>query len=290
MKQFRREIVDLVEEVTEEFGDYDLDVRGEEHRSGPTDSHYLRAHRHEYVRTVHDIVEHYGNRTKVRVLEIGSFFGIVCICLARLGFEVVASDVPEYIELPEQKSRFAKHGIRTAPVRLEDYVLGFEDESFDVVVMCEVLEHLNFNPLPLLKEINRVLAKGEMFYLSLPNAARLKNRMALMRGQMFGVGPETFFEQLRPGSKLIANGHWREYTAPEVRHMLERLGFSIHRQYYFSESECMNERAARKRLGRFFYRCFPRLKENQTTIGIKEKRTDVVFSIPKTVHPTLREL
>jgi ubiquinone/menaquinone biosynthesis C-methylase UbiE len=40
---------------------------------------------------------------------------------------------------------------------LRDYCLPFEDETFDVVVRCEVLEPLNFNPLPVIREINRVM-------------------------------------------------------------------------------------------------------------------------------------
>jgi hypothetical protein len=35
---------------------------------------------------------------------------------------------------------------------------------------------------------------------------------------------------------------------------------------------------------------WPTLKENQTTIAIREKRTELVFDIPATVHRTLRRL
>jgi hypothetical protein len=50
------------------------------------------------------------------------------------------------------------------------------------IVMCEVLEHLNFNPLPLIKEINRVGKPNSLFYLSLPNQAYYRNRLKLLFG------------------------------------------------------------------------------------------------------------
>lgn len=40
------------------------------------------------------------------MLELGAFFGVVSICLARLGYTVTAADMPEFMELPEQIERF----------------------------------------------------------------------------------------------------------------------------------------------------------------------------------------
>lgn len=277
-----------VDEAIAELANVDLAVTEE---SAGAPSHYLREHRHEYVRTVRDIVKaRPPSGQPVRVLEIGAFFGAVCIALSRLGYKVTAGDIPEYIEMPEQVARYARHGIDTAGIRLENFILPFADESFDVVVMCEVLEHLNFNPLPLLKEINRILSPGGLFYLSLPNYARMKNRKAILRGNAAGITVDEFFAQLDPKSSLIANGHWREYTMPEVRAMLEPLGFRLQDHYYFSYGETLQGSSVKKRLGRWFYRTFPTLKENQTALAIKERRTEIVFDIPSTVHRELRSL
>ena len=175
-------------------------------------------------------------------------------------------------------------------MRLEDYLLPFDDELFDVIIMCEVLEHLNFNPLPLLKEINRIGSSNSIFYLSLPNAANIYNRIKVLRGKALGVTIDEFFTQLKRQSSEIVNGHWREYTGPEVREMLERLGYRIEKQYYFSLGETQQSSALRHRAARIFYENLPWLKENQTTIAVKERRTDLEFRIPATVHKTLRYL
>lgn len=283
------DVAKLVDETIDELANVDLAVT--EEAAGAPSSLYLGEHRHEYVRTVRDILE-----TKppepgpVRVLEIGAFFGAVCLALSKLGYKVTAGDIPEYIEMPDQVARYAKHGIATKGIRLEEFILPFADESFDVVVMCEVLEHLNFNPLPLLKEINRVLAPGGLFYLSLPNYARMKNRVAILRGESAGIPVSNFFDQLDPADPEIANGHWREYTMPEVRTMLERLGFRVAKHYYFSFGETLPSNSLRRRLGKILYRTFPSLKENQTALAIRDRRTELKLVIPSTVHPTLREL
>ena len=251
---------------------------------------YVPHHRAEYVRTVRDVLAHRPPAPGVKVLEIGAFFGVVCIALASLGYDVTAADVPEYIELREQAERYARFGIRTQGVRLEEFILPFEDEQFDVIIMCEVLEHLSFNPLPLLKEINRVGAPGSIFYVSMPNATSIYHRVAVATGCAGGVQVSEFFEQLDPGNSLIANGHWREYTAAETRRMLEPLGYRIADQYYFSIGDSQPSRSIKGRMFRLFLKRWPQFKENQTTIAVREKRTAMVFDIPQTVHPTLRQL
>ncbi len=279
-------IIDAVDRSISELLNFDL-VLTDEPKEAPT-STYVQRHRHEYIRTVRDIA-----RTVPvggSVLEIGSFFGVVCMALKTLGYEVTASDMPEYINMPAQVERYARHGIHRAEVRLEDFLLPFADETFDAVIMCEVLEHLNFNPIPLLKEINRIGKPKSIFYLSLPNLASIYNRNRFIGGRAVGVQVEDFFEQLDPKSSAIANGHWREYTAPEVRKILEPLGFTIAEQYYFSFGETQPSRTLRKKLARRFFETFPALKENQTTIAIRDQRTATAFRIPATVHRTLRTI
>ena len=286
-EQQTTQAAEAVDRAIHELGTFDLIVEASEEGTVPP-STYLARHRHEYVRTVTDILRHRPpDAGPVRVLELGAFFGTVCIALASLGYEVTAADIPEYIDMPEQVARYARHKVRTKGVRLQNFEMPFEAESFDVVIMCEVLEHLNFNPLPLLKEINRILAPGGIFYLSLPNYANIRNRVKVLRGGAPGIDVESFYEQLRPGGQEIVYGHWREYTAPEVRAMLEPLGFRIERQYYFGLSEVQRGGGIKKKLARAIYRRFPVLKENQTTIAVREKRTDLPFRIPATVHPEL---
>ena len=119
----------------------------------------------------------------------------------------------------------------------------------------------------------------------MPNATSIYHRVAMVNGHAGGVQVSEFFEQLDPTNSLIANGHWREYTAAETRELLEPLGYRIVEQYYFSAGDSRPPRSTKGRLFRLFLKRWPHFKENQTTIAVREKRTEIVFDIPQTVHP-----
>ncbi|MEM6973344.1 MAG: class I SAM-dependent methyltransferase [Pseudomonadota bacterium] len=285
--KFEAEYVEVVDKVIDEIGGFDLRP---DNSTQTEDSTYLRRHRHEYLRTVQDVDRYFEGRRDRRVFEIGAFFGVVSIALKRLGYDVVASDAPEFMEIPEQIERFGREEIAIDKMRLQDFQLNGADEAFDCVIMCEVLEHLNFNPLPLLKDINRVLSLGGLFYLSLPNQAQIRNRLGVLRGRALGIDAASFYAQLRPGSNEVVYGHWREYTMQDVLELTGPLGFESVGKYYFSYGETDDNSALRKRAGRLFYKMLPQLKENQTHLLRKRERVDLPFTIPGTVHPTLRSM
>ena len=77
--------------------------------------------------------------------------------------------------------RARRLGIETVWADL-DQPLPFEDASFDVVVIADVLEHVRF-PEHLLAEANRVLAPGGSLFGSVPNCYRLKSRLRFLLGR-----------------------------------------------------------------------------------------------------------
>lgn len=290
LRQTVEEVLDAT--MQEEYRHFDLHVDGEAavRDANPEWPDYLAAHRHEYVRTICDVLEFTRKTGTKRVLEIGAFFGLVCITLKKFGLEVVASDIPEYMEMPEQVQRFGRNGVAMASVRLQDFVMPFEDGRFDVIIMTEVLEHLNFNPVPLLKEINRVGARNSLFYLSLPNLAYYRNRVRFLFGKSMLQPISSYVLQVTPGSLEIVNGHWREYTKAEIVELLTRLGYTIERHYFFSIVDVKQNPTAKNRLTKFVFSLFPAFKENQTALAIRSKRTDLPMRIPQTVHATLRSV
>lgn len=66
--------------------------------------------------------------------------------------------------------------------------IPFDDESFDLVVFSEVMEHLRF-PQKALAEISRVLIKNGRLIGSVPNAFRLRNRWKFLFGKPFELDP-----------------------------------------------------------------------------------------------------
>jgi 2-polyprenyl-3-methyl-5-hydroxy-6-metoxy-1,4-benzoquinol methylase len=227
---------------------------------------YLTGLRPTYVRTVHDIVDQLNGHDprSVKVLEIGCFLGLVSIALARVGFQVTATDIPEFLRCARLRERLDRAGVCHQACNLRDYRLPFEDETFDVVVMCEVLEHLNFNPLPIICESNRVIKPHGVAYVALPNLAHEANRRRLLGGESIHNPIKDFFAQLDPKKNMIVGLHWREYTTAEVKEMLEEMGFAVMEQRYVSmwlpasNSGLLPKRWAKKMIHRFLNNAFAR--------------------------------
>jgi len=102
------------------------------------------------------------------VLEVGSGLGSILLEMRRRGFRALG------IEPSEEwcgiiRRRFEKEGLPSSCLVQgigED--LPFADESVDLVVSLQVLEHVE-EPERVLCEIDRVLRPGGIFYLSAPN-------------------------------------------------------------------------------------------------------------------------
>ncbi len=69
----------------------------------------------------------------------------------------------------------------------EDSTLPFEDNTFDIVMATEFLEHV-FRPDLLAKEINRVTKKDGIIIISLPNEFTLNCRIGFFLGMVLNKG------------------------------------------------------------------------------------------------------
>lgn len=241
-------------------------------------TYYLNLHRSTYVRTVKDILCHVKSTPKnLKILEIGGFTGIVSICLSRLGYQVVFTDIPEFLDSKTLKAKLNENNIDFFSHNLFDCPIPQPDGSFDIVVMCEVLEHLNFNPLPAISEVNRILRDGGIFYLSLPNIASLENRVRLLKGYSIHNPISHLIANLNPKSTAKVGLHWREYTKKEVAEMLLILGFTIKSHYFFDASVDHAKyqpsnvfQGLKRKVKQILLNTFPSLKWNQTAIAIKQ--------------------
>jgi len=101
---------------------------------------------------------------------------------------------------------------------VEEDEFPYADDTFDVLLFCEMLEHMLMNPMATLRQIHRVLKPDGILVLTTPNVARLENVLQLMRGanicDMYsGFGPY--------------GRHNREYTLHELHRLLEFAGFEV---------------------------------------------------------------
>ena len=115
------------------------------------------------------------------------------------------------------EGRLQSHRFDYVNANIEVDRLPFEDESFDVILYCEVLEHMTGDPMRSLLELKRLLRSDGRLILTTPNVARLENVARLVAGANIydpysGYGPY--------------GRHNREYTRHELCRLMAICGFS----------------------------------------------------------------
>ena len=86
-------------------------------------------------------------------------------------------------DIDENALQFAKKNYQVETIKVDlNQSLPFQNNSFDVVLMAEVLEHLPY-PNITLAEIKRVLKTNGEFIGNLPLAYHLKDRWQIIRGR-----------------------------------------------------------------------------------------------------------
>jgi len=101
---------------------------------------------------------------------------------------------------------------------VESSQFPYADNFFDVVLFCEVIEHLAYDPHRALLEIKRVLKPGGILILSTPNVARIENIIKIL------LGANIYDLYSRHG---IFGRHNREYSRHELYLLFQHCGFEF---------------------------------------------------------------
>lgn len=134
-----------------------------------------------------------------RVLDLGAGSGADLQIAAQVNpqAEIHAVEVyPEYISLLHEK------GFHVHPLNIEKDRLPFEDESLDLIIMNQLLEHTK-EVFWIFHEISRVLTVRGKLVLGVPNLASLHNRILL------GLGRQ-------PSSIKTRSAHVRGFTRQDL--------------------------------------------------------------------------
>jgi SAM-dependent methyltransferase len=146
-----------------------------------------------------------------RVLDLGCRYGALTRAYLE-GNDVVGVDVDR-----DALAQAAARGIETHWADVEER-LPFDDESFDVVVAGELLEHVR-DPARLVADAERLLRPGGAFVGSVPNAFRLKNRLRFLLGRR----PEDDPTHLHMFSPAEVRSLLGRFDAPELRFVAGRF-------------------------------------------------------------------
>jgi SAM-dependent methyltransferase len=121
-------------------------------------------------------------------------------------------------EISPVAARFAADEVGAENVRagrVED--AGFPPESFDLVTLWDVFEHLK-DPEPLLRHLHGLLRPDGALFLHTPNA-RIQVPKARLKRWIYGMRPGRHY--------LVPRDHLHVYTPRTARLLLERNGFEV---------------------------------------------------------------
>jgi SAM-dependent methyltransferase len=193
----------------------DVEMAGDGERA------YLEVHLSRLVRTLSLVPPNGG-----RALELGSYVYTAAALERVLGYSSVRGAY--YSATPGNERKVLK--IAGQPdfaceidlFDAERHPYPYPGSSFDLVLCCELIEHLLQDPMHLLFECHRILAEGQLLLLTTPNTASFTSVACALHGwrnpQLYSVYP------------AAGNGgtpHVREYTPRELVDAVTAAGFEV---------------------------------------------------------------
>ncbi|MBX2828864.1 MAG: class I SAM-dependent methyltransferase [Flavobacteriaceae bacterium] len=189
---------------------------------------YARNHTHRLAFDLEYLDQECHSPSETSVLELGSTPPILTTAMVQKGYDVTGFDLdPERFEnsVLNNQLKISKGSIGSEP-------LPFPNASFDVVIMNEVLEHLNTNLIDALNDIKRVMTPNGKLFISTPNLRSMVGiRNFLFRGKAYSCSGE-IYEEYEKVSKYGHMGHVREYTPTELILFLEKMNFKVETLIY----------------------------------------------------------
>lgn len=197
--------------------------------NGETDIGYLRAHfpRFLITKATFDSQPHEAMKGK-RLLDIGAHWLHQSMLWRADGYEVTAADVGLTMDLPSVREQARSNGIRLISYpRLDDgrALTAVDDGSIDVVLFCEILEHITFNPMAFWGEVYRVLAVGGRIVITTPNCYWLRGRFWNAKRLLNRGGSGLPVQEIL---RVPTFGpHWKEYSLRECVEYFDSLSHDL---------------------------------------------------------------
>jgi 2-polyprenyl-3-methyl-5-hydroxy-6-metoxy-1,4-benzoquinol methylase len=185
------------------------------------DPYYIEAYKKEEVYYWLNIPKWMYDDSKniffAKCLDIGCAYGTLAL-LAKTFFncEIFATNIKNQLS----PALLEKYHFNYANNNIELDQLPW-DGHFDAIIFTEVLEHLNFHPLPTLRKIRSALSENGRLYLSTPEWARMTK----------------FYSNLaeipypKSGSQITDEHHYI-YTYDELLRLFDSAGFEVVRFAY----------------------------------------------------------
>lgn len=194
--------------------------------SGAFPAQYFRTHASRFDETTRLIA---ASRRGKRAIEIGATDYFQVALGSTFGFsEVWGSVFSDDVEhkFYQRDVAAAGHSIRSTTISLdvERELFPVAQGHFDLVLFCEVLEHMDIDPMFALAEFNRILPVGGQLIVTTPNCCSARNTWKILQGYR----PHFYMQYEKSRSPYRHNF---EYDVHAARQLVEAAGFHVDRLY-----------------------------------------------------------
>jgi len=174
---------------------------------------YMTSQKCRYIHTLAHMP--HGDDSKV-ALEVGTteIFNIWMHDILRYG----RVDCTVFDRNIEEK-QYVKDGIRYFNADLERELIQVPDNTYDLVVCMEVLEHLSVDPMYMLAELNRITKPGGQIFLTTPNITSARGIWKMLRGE----APYLFYVYFT--HHPYEGRHNLEYSPRILKETMEAAGY-----------------------------------------------------------------
>lgn len=184
---------------------------------------YLHDHVYRFYKTLEVLPQ--GSHEE-KLLELGSTPYFMSLILKRYFNYTLFLNVgvcvgsPEKLSMKLTKKSSSEESIFSLDVfNVEIDKFPYPDNSFDIVLCCELIEHLALDPTHMLKEMHRILKPGGRILITTPNVLVLRNLVSLVRDRK-----NIYYRYSGYG---VYGRHNREWTLGELTELVSGCGFEI---------------------------------------------------------------
>ena len=169
---------------------------------------YLECHAKRYAHLLNTVAAH--NPAPLAALDIGPGFQTT---LLHDAFPALEIDTLGGGFVPDFARRHHEFDLNDFHYPERDPGLA----KYDLILFCEVIEHLYTMPETVLTRLRPHLRRGGALIVQSPNAVQWRHRVRMALGR-------------NPYDRIIPSrmGHYREYTAAELRQIAAAAGFAVH--------------------------------------------------------------
>lgn len=203
------------------------------HHFGYADYDFLCYFECSWIRA-YEVYKMLPENKKLKILDIGGFFGNFALCLKKIGHDVTIVDIYNcYDGIFDKLIKFLENheisikNLDFTNALLEDVTL----EKYDIILCLALLEHLPNSPKILMSNIKKSLKKDGIALLEIPNIVYLPNRIKFLLGQSILPPIEIIYK-----TKGFFTGHYHEYTKKEVETLAFLSGFEIKKIAFYNYS------------------------------------------------------